>query len=497
MGVLVVEIKKCQQIEKSRIIFVLGLVIIGYSTFISLLGFADTTADMAVVTPRAIAIVLVFVIFIILHFKMKDSPYANVAGLSCIIISYAITVLTQRHTYMYALVYPIMIISIVYTDVKLTKITAGVCTALVLVAGIKNFVAYPDTQDQSFMQIFYTIIFCITVVKTVIVLAKHTKEDADELLKQMQETEQMSDAIINNSERLVKSLDEAKDKSKHLTESMHATQNSVDEIARSVKDTAEALEVQTSKTNDIQKNIDNAGKETEEMKDNASDSKNSIKDGVNMIISLREKALQTSQITRHTKESTLELDNSIKEVESIIATILGISEQTNLLSLNASIEAARAGEAGKGFAVVADEIRKLSDETKGATEQITAIIEKLTSTVFEASGNMEKSAQFVEEQNDMIDTTKVTFDTVTEKTDFLYRTIENLTGEISEILEANGHITDSITNLSATSEELAASSDNCESMCNDSMDALIDMNKILNEIFEISEDLKKLVNNNK
>lgn len=491
------EIKKRQQIEKSRIIFVLGLVIIGYSTLISLLGFADETADMAVVTPRAIAIVLVFVVFIILHFKMKDSPYANAAGLSCIIVSYAITVLTQRHTYMYALVYPIMIISIVYMDVKLTKITASVCTALVLIAGIKNFVAYPDTQDQSFMQIFYTIIFCITVVETVTVLAKHTKEDADELLKQMQETEQMSDAIINSSERLVKSLDEAKDKSKHLTESMHATQNSVDEIARSVKDTAEALEVQTSKTNDIQKNIDNAGKETEEMKDNASDSKNSIKDGVNMIISLREKSLQTSKITRHTKESTLELDNSIKEVESIIATILGISEQTNLLSLNASIEAARAGEAGKGFAVVADEIRKLSDETKGATEQITAIIEKLTSTVFEASGNMEKSAQFVEEQNDMIDTTKVTFDTVTEKTDFLYRTIENLTGEISEILEANGHITDSITNLSATSEELAASSDNCESMCNDSMDALIDMNKILNEIFEISEDLKKLVNNNK
>ncbi len=491
------EIKKRQQIEKSRIIFVLGLVIIGYSTLISLLGFADETADMAVVTPRAIAIVLVFVVFIILHFKMKDSPYANAAGLSCIIVSYAITVLTQRHTYMYALVYPIMIISIVYMDVKLTKITASVCTALVLIAGIKNFVAYPDTQDQSFMQIFYTIIFCITVVETVTVLAKHTKEDADELLKQMQETEQMSDAIINSSERLVKSLDEAKDKSKHLTESMHATQNSVDEIARSVKDTAEALEVQTSKTNDIQKNIDNAGKETEEMKDNASDSKNSIKDGVNMIISLREKSLQTSKITRHTKESTLELDNSIKEVESIIATILGISEQTNLLSLNASIEAARAGEAGKGFAVVADEIRKLSDETKGATEQITAIIEKLTSTVFEASGNMEKSAQFVEEQNDMIDTTKVTFDTVTEKTDFLYRTIENLTGEISEILEANGHITDSITNLSATSEELAASSDNCESMCNDSMDALIDMNKILNEIFEISEDLKKLVNKNK
>lgn len=486
-------IKKRQQKEKTRITLILGAIIIGYSTLIALLGFLDWTADMSVVTPRAIVSVVIFIAFFVCYFKFRGTDKVSYACISCMLLSYAVTILTQRHTYMYALVFPIMLTTVVYMSIKLTNIVFVVCVILNIIAGAKNFIQYPDVQDQCFMQVIYTIVFCVTVSVVVKTLAKHTDENHEEIVKQMSASEAISSEIINNSEKLVASLDEAKEKAKELTQSMEVTQDSVGEISQSVKFTAEAIETQTVKTNDIQANINNAEAETTQMKNSAHESKQAIIEGVELIMSLRDKASETSEMTKQTREKTVELDESIKEVESIIATILGISQQTNLLSLNASIEAARAGEAGKGFAVVADEIRNLSDETKAATEQIANIIGRLTETVAEASDNMGKSASFVEEQNNMIDDTKNKFDIVIDKTQFLYDTIENLANEIEEILHSNEQITDSIINLSATSEQVAASSDSCEAVCQDSVNVLEQMNEVLNEIFEISENIKKLV----
>ncbi len=490
-------LKERQQSEKNRLILIIGVIIIGYSTLIALLGFLDKTANMSQVAPRAIISVIIFVACFVLYFKFKGTSKASVLCIVTVLLSYAVTVLSQRNIYMYALVFPIMLLVVIHMDLKLTRTVMIICILLNVVAGAKNFVIYPDTKDQSFMQVVYTIVYCVAVYIMVKTLAKHNEENHEEIVKQMSTAERMAGEIISSSEELVHSLDEAKEKSQLLTESMDTTKSSVGEIADSVRYTAQAVETQTLKTNEIQVNIDNAQVQTNEMKESAADSKAAIVEGVELILSLRDKAALTSKITRQTREQTVELDESIKEVESIIATILGISQQTNLLSLNASIEAARAGEAGKGFAVVADEIRNLSDETKAATEQITEIIAKLTETVTQASDNMEKSANFVEEQNEMIDATKEKFDAVIQKTEFLYETIENLSVEVNEILISNGEITDSIMNLSATSEEVAASSENCDCVCQESMNALGEMNEILRKIFAVSENMRQLVESSK
>ena len=136
-------IKERQQKEKNHITLVLGIIIIGYSTILALLGLVDKTADLSIVIPRAIVSVIIFIAFILCYFKFKNIEKNSYVCIGCMLLEYAVTILTQRHTYTYALVFPIMLSAIVYMSVKLTQIVMAVSVLLNIIAGIKNVMSYP------------------------------------------------------------------------------------------------------------------------------------------------------------------------------------------------------------------------------------------------------------------------------------------------------------------------------------------------------------------
>ncbi len=154
--------------------------------------------------------------------------------------------------------------------------------------------------------------------------------------------------------------------------------------------------------------------------------------------------------------------------------------------------AARAGEAGKGFAVVADEIRQLSEETKDATNKITDIINQLIKDVETASQSIEISSHSIDIQNNMIEDTKQRFNTIERNVNNLINGIQATESLMKEIVSSTGVISQNISQLSATSEEVFASSAEGVQQSEISVRKMAEFENVLSEIKKLSDQLENV-----
>ena len=296
-------------------------------------------------------------------------------------------------------------------------------------------------------------------IRVVNLLDDFFNENTEAIKEGAKKQQKANDIMSEVARQLNNKFEEASEMVSVLSSSVSSNDISMKNISESTESTAEAIQKQAQMCSDINEAASKAEEKAIEMKKDSDMTRVTIDDGAKIVEDLKRQAQTVDENNSSTVKATKRLSEKVSEVEEIVGSIMSISSQTNLLALNASIEAARAGEAGKGFAVVADEIRQLSEETKDATNKITDIINQLVNDVGIASQSIEISSHSIDIQNNMIEDTKQRFNTIERNVHNLINGIQATESFMKEIVNSTSVISDNISQLSATSEEVFASSE--------------------------------------
>ena len=265
--------------------------------------------------------------------------------------------------------------------------------------------------------------------------------------------------IVESSNSVAVSATELSDMTNQISQTTDDVSNAVQEIASGATQQADEIQTAVTATDTVSSSISEIKSASNDISKSAEEMEIASKATSESIDNLRKSSEETSVNIEAISEAILATKEAVDNIKEKVEGITNIATQTNLLSLNASIEAARAGDAGKGFAVVAQEIGKLAEDSKTMADdiknQMEVLLEKSDSAVGAVNSVKDSNADTQTALGESLES----INKMIEEIDNTVKGIEEISVDTDNSIKAKDSVVDTMSALSAISEENAASAE--------------------------------------
>lgn len=430
----------------------------------------------------------------ILYKKNPDSGLIMHIIAVCYGMLYVFALFTANSITNFVYAIPMFVVLLLYSNVRFSALFGGILFLfnILNIVYVAATVGYAPEQiadvEIRVACILLVAVFCVLTTKC---LNKMNKGKLENLNAEKDKSTQMLHDTLELAGQISQGIGQVTEKMERLDQSVSHIQGSMKEVTQGSVETADSVQQQMARTEEIQNHIAKVKQNAAIIDRGVDETTEMIQEGQKDIDTMAEQ-VQKSIAANDTVLSRMEdLSTQTEKMNTIIEMITGITNQTSLLSLNASIEAARAGDAGRGFAVVAGEISSLAGQTKSATVSITELIQNINAELKEVS----EAIDLVTDSNrtHAVTARKVldSFEKIAEMTKDIGLQTSAMRETVVNLETANEGIVESIQTISSITEEVSAHSSETYEACEQNSSMVSEVTAIVENLNEETKKIKK------
>lgn len=407
-------------------------------------------------------------------------------------VVYIFVLFTGNTTMTYVYMIPMLMIFPLFHKWKYTTCySIGFVACNIVYLGYAEGTGALATVPMIDIEIQLAVVFLIALYGSLIsyIDAGMTKRKMDEIEAAQERRKEVLGQIRKVAENTAENSENILQKTENLRTASVSSTEAMEQVCAGTNATAEAVQEEIRYIDAMSHDMDSIQETVDGFHNSLGDTLTAIESGTENVKQLGSSARLTADTSASTTAAMNELMEKIQNVNQIVGLIDNISRQTNLLSLNASIEAARAGEAGRGFAVVAGEIRDLSEQTNESLEKIRREIQGINDGSQKVTGDMNQLSEVFARQNSLVDDTGKLFDRITQASESMSSDYQKIVCSMEEMQASKKALVDSVSSISASTEEVTANAQNTLELNQRNLDNLKQLNEDIRKLSETVEEL--------